>query len=178
MISNKPHWFVAYVKSCQERKLSEKLTRYGMENYVPIQKCRRQWSDRVKVVDVLVLPRMIFVHCTPVERENMMKVFPDQFHFMSEGGPYNPVVIPDIQIETFRRMVELGKDEVKVTSEPLIVGDHVEIVEGPLKGCRCRLLNIGSRTCIGVSLGRVGLATIEIPISDVHRIEDPEIKKV
>ena len=174
MTSSDRHWYAAYVRSCQERNLSEKLTRLGVENYVPVQKRRRQWSDRVKIVDVLVIPRVIFVRCTEGVRRQVIKTFPDQFRFISDKGPYTPSVIPDEQMETFRRMVEYGTEKVKVLSEPLEKGDLVEIVNGPLKGRKCRLMKVGDKSCVGVNLGSFAAAAIEIPLSDVKKIDKNE----
>lgn len=61
-------WLVAYVQSCLEKKTAERLKAMGVEYYLPIQSEIRQWSDRRKKVDRLVIPMMIFVHVTPQER--------------------------------------------------------------------------------------------------------------
>ena len=61
-------WLVAYVQSCLEKKTAERLKTMGVEYYLPIQSEIRQWSDRRKKVDRLVIPMMIFVHVTPQER--------------------------------------------------------------------------------------------------------------
>lgn len=57
-------WLVAYVQSCLEKKTAERLKAMGVEYYLPIQSEIRQWSDRRKKVDRLVIPMMIFVHVT------------------------------------------------------------------------------------------------------------------
>ena len=48
-------WFVAYVRSCQERRVADLLAAQGIETYVPVQKERHKWSDRVKIVDHIPL---------------------------------------------------------------------------------------------------------------------------
>lgn len=52
-------WLVAYVQSCLEKKTAERLKAMGVEYYLPIQSEIRQWSDRRKRVDRLVIPMMI-----------------------------------------------------------------------------------------------------------------------
>lgn len=61
-------WLVAYVQSCLEKKTAQRLAAMGIECYLPVQSEIRQWSDRRKRVDRLVIPMMIFVHVTPQER--------------------------------------------------------------------------------------------------------------
>ena len=69
-IPNPPRrqWLAAYVQSCLEKKTAERLKAMGVECYLPVQSEMRQWSDRRKKVDRLVIPMMIFVHVTPQER--------------------------------------------------------------------------------------------------------------
>lgn len=61
-------WLVAYVQSCLEKKTAQRLAAMGIECYLPVQSEIRQWSDRRKRVERLVIPMMIFVHVTPQER--------------------------------------------------------------------------------------------------------------
>ena len=39
-------WVAALVQMCTEKKVGERLTKLGVENYVPTQTEIRQWSDR------------------------------------------------------------------------------------------------------------------------------------
>jgi len=156
-------WYVAYVHSCRERKSAEELSLHGIECYVPVRKELRQWSDRKKVVERLVLPRMVFIHCTPQERIALLAFAPSITRYMSEGGPYKPVVVPDDQMDTFRKMVDYGDTDLCVTSREFGPGDKVEVVGGPLKGLECELVSVSGNRCLAVRLGAVGTAIMDIP---------------
>ena len=65
-------WLVAYVQSCLEKKTAQRLAAMGIECYLPVQSEIRQWSDRRKRVDRLVIPMMIFVQ--------QVAVFDTSFH--------------------------------------------------------------------------------------------------
>ena len=99
-------WLVAYVQSCLEKKTAERLKAMGVEYYLPIQSEIRQWSDRRKKVDRLVIPMMIFVHVTPQERPLPLTLQAIS-RYMVLRGESRPAVIPEEQMERFRFMLDL-----------------------------------------------------------------------
>lgn len=170
---NEPKWFVCYVKSCQERKAAEALLKLGFECYLPIVREVHQWSDRKKIVERLVLPHMIFIHCKPSERVSAVEQVGVLTRFMSDGrGAYHPVVVPDSQMDAFRAMVESGDRSVAVISTPLAAGDVVVVNEGPLTGYKCQITAVSGRKCYAVALGALGTAVMELPASSVTKFKE------
>ena len=47
---HEPRWYAAYTKSRSEKIALKRLLDNGFEAYLPIQRKRRQWSDRLKSV--------------------------------------------------------------------------------------------------------------------------------
>ena len=86
-------WLVAYVQSCLEKKTAQRLAAMGIECYLPVQSEIRQWSDRRKRVDRLVIPMMIFVHVTPQERPLPLSLQAVS-RYMVLRGESTPAVIP------------------------------------------------------------------------------------
>ena len=164
------HWFVAYVMACRERKVAEALGRLGYEYYLPLQRRVRQWSDRKKIIECLVLPRMIFVRCDEMARRRSLEEVPGMYRYITFGGPFKPAVIPDKEMETFRSMVENGGREVTILSEPFAPGDKVRVVTGPLAGCECELIAVGGRRCLAVKLGSLGTAKMGLDLDMVEKI--------
>ena len=54
-------WFALYTKARAEKKLGLALDRLGIENYLPLISEKRQWSDRVKVIESPLFKSYIFV---------------------------------------------------------------------------------------------------------------------
>ena len=54
-------WCVLYTKPRNEKKVAERLTGAGYTVYCPLQKVRRQWSDRVKVVEEPLFKGYLFI---------------------------------------------------------------------------------------------------------------------
>lgn len=170
MTDDKQHWYVAYVRSCREKVAAEKLARFGYEYYLPIQRVQRQWSDRKKIIDKLVLPRMIFVHCTEMERRKSLELVNDLYKYITEKGPFTASIIRDVEMEAFREMVEKGGRDVRVVGQTVVPGDRVRIVSGPLEGLEVELISVSGTRCIAVHLGPIGTATIDLETDIVKKI--------
>lgn len=167
---NALHWYVAFVKSCQERKVADALTTYGTECYLPVQKEVHKWSDRRKIVDRLVLPHMIFIRCRECDRVPVRIRVPQICGYMSKGGPYNAVVVPDVQLETFRAMVDRSGRSVDIVMAPPAPGDKVRVISGPLTGLECELTSVQGKKCLALNMGLLGTATVEFSLEEIEKI--------
>ena len=50
-VAHPKRWLVALVRISHEKKTSERLSKMGIENFLPVQQEVHQWSDRRKVVE-------------------------------------------------------------------------------------------------------------------------------
>ena len=67
------HWYVSYVKSCREKSAARSLTALGVENFLPVSTVKRKWSDRIRLVERLLLPHMIFIRTNEIRRVELLK---------------------------------------------------------------------------------------------------------
>ena len=104
-------WYVAYVLSRHEKKTAERLTKMGIENFLPVQEEIRQWTHRRQKVTRVVIPMMIFVHATPQERAEVLTLS-SVSRYMVLRGEHTPAVIPDLQMERFKLLLDLSEDAV------------------------------------------------------------------
>lgn len=172
MSATETYWFVGFTKPNHEKKVSEELDRLGVENYLAMQKVRRKWSNRIKVVDKLVMPRMIFIKTTYAQRIKLLELVYSLTSYMTTKGPHTPVVVPEKQMRDFRFMVDHTNADVLFEMRPLAPGDPVEIVNGTLTGIRGELVRIDGTKYVAIRLGELGSALVEIPIESVERITD------
>ena len=162
-------WLVAYVQSCLEKKTAQRLAAMGIECYLPVQSEIRQWSDRRKRVDRLVIPMMIFVHVTPQERPLPLTLQAIS-RYMVLRGESRPAVIPEEQMERFRFMLDYSPEAVEICSTPLAAGDAVKVIKGPLAGLEGELVMIGGKSKVAVRLDMLVCAHVDMPIGYVERI--------
>lgn len=161
-------WLVAYVQSCLEKKTAQRLAAMGIECYLPVQSEIRQWSDRRKRVDCLVIPMMIFVHVTPQERPLPLSLQAVS-RYMVLRGESTPAVIPDEQMDRFRFMLDYSPEAVEMCSAPLAPGDAVKVIKGPLAGLEGELITVNGKSKVAVRLDMLGCAHVDVPIGFVEK---------
>lgn len=54
-------WIAVLVQVNCEKRTATRLSKAGYETYIPIQQELRQWSDRKKIIDCLIMPMVVFV---------------------------------------------------------------------------------------------------------------------
>lgn len=168
---NDKRWYVAYVKSCRERKAAEGLAALGYQYYLPVQRVVRRWSDRRKIVERLVLPRMIFIRCAEKDRIRPLEEIDALYRYITVSGTYTPAVVRDEEMEAFTRMVEHGGRDINFAYNPPVPGDRVRVVTGPLTGMECELVSVSGKRCLAVRLGVLGTATMDLAVDDIQKID-------
>ena len=150
-VAHSKRWYVALVRMHHEKKVAERLTKMGIENFVPVQQEVHQWSDRRKVVESVLLPMMVFVHADAKERKEVLS-FSTVSRYMIMRGESSPTVIPDDQMARFRFMLDYSEDVISMNSAPLARGEKVRVIKGPLTGLVGELVNVDGKSKIAVRL--------------------------
>lgn len=102
-MKEKKNWYAVYTKPRWEKKLSLLLEKKGLENYCPLTKVRRRWSDRYKVVEEPLFKSYVFVYITEEEKQEVR--FTDgAVNFVYWLG--EPAIIKKEDIEIIRRFLQ------------------------------------------------------------------------
>ncbi len=88
----------------------------------------RQWAHRRQKVTRVVIPMMIFVHATPQERAEVLTLS-SVSRYMVLRGEHTPAVIPDLQMERFKFMLDYSEEAVEMCSTPLAPGEMVRVIK-------------------------------------------------
>lgn len=161
-------WLVAYVQSCLEKKTAQRLSAMGVEHYLPVQTEVHRWSDRMKRIDRLVLPMMIFVHVTPREQA-LPLTLQAVSRYMAQRGKGCPAVIPDEQMNRFRFMLDYSAEAIEICNTPLAPGDAIRVIKGPLAGLEGELITIAGKSKVAIRLDMLGCAHVDMPIGYVEK---------
>ena len=164
-------WLVAHVHICHEKKTSERLTKMGIENFLPIQKEVHQWSDRRKVIEHVLLPMMIFVHVDPEERKEVLTLS-SITRYLVMRGESAPAVIPDEQMMRFKFMLDYSEDAISMSSAPLAPGEKIRVIKGPLAGLEGELVTDNGKSKVAIRLDMLGCACVDMPIGFVEPLEN------
>jgi len=176
--SGRSRWFALRVKPHFEKTVAAIARNKGYEEFLPIHRCRRRWSDRFRSVELPLFPGYIFCQLNPEFRLPLLTI-PGALHFIGIGKV--PAPIDDEEIAALQAAMQSG-----LWAEPwpfLDVGQRVRLEEGPLAGLEGLLIEVRKkqRLIVSVTLLRRSMA-VEIerdwvrPL-DCNRSEYPKLLK-
>ena len=162
-------WIAALVQMCTEKKVGDRLTKLGIENYVPTQTEIHQWSDRKKKVERVVIPMVVFLRADEAtERILRMQSFIRKI--LTYPGQTAAAVIPDEQIERLKFMLQEADSPVELMPENLRVGDRVRIVRGALQGLEGELCkSVPEKSMVAIRIDGLGYACVSVSVGDLEQ---------
>ena len=172
---NDKHWLAAYVKMHHEKKTRDRLIDMGIENFLPVQNEIRQWSDRKKKVERVLIPMMIFVYVNRLERAEVLSI-PSVTRYVVLRHEHSPAIIPDKQMERFKFMLDYSDGVVNFNQDTFIIGEKVKVIKGPLSGLVGELVTINGKSSISVRIEKLGCATVEIGVGMVEKLPPSTLK--
>ncbi len=173
-------WYVAIVNNRSEKLNSERLNKLGIENYVPVQSVMRVWKNGKKAkVEKVVIPAVIFIHCTEKERREAIVRLPFIFRFMTNKAGCTsgvatkpPATVSDKEIERLKFMLGQSDIPVEITEGTFQKGDKVRVVRGSLKGLEGEVIGLkAAQSEMIVSLEHFGCARLTIDSINLELIK-------
>jgi transcription antitermination factor NusG len=157
-------WLALQVAPQHENKVAAVLEYKGFEQFFPVYKSRRRWSDRVKMLTQPLFPGYIFCRSRRSRVAAILATL-GVVRIVSFGG--RPCPIADEDVATLRAMVHTGVDPRPFPY--LTAGQRVRIVrEGALFGIVGILAKVKNSTRLVVSLDMIAKSmSIEIDHQDV-----------
>jgi transcription antitermination factor NusG len=122
-------WFAVRVKSNYEKPVSAILRGKGFEEFLPTYRARRQWSDRVKVLDLPLFPGYLFCRIDLSKRLPLLTT-PGFLYLVGKGMTPEPV--DEAEVMAIRSVVRSGLPALPWPT--LVVGQKVRLERGPLRG--------------------------------------------
>jgi transcription antitermination factor NusG len=161
----RPHWYVLFVRSNQEKRVAGGLLERGVEHLLPCYSSIRYWKDRRVRLDMPLFPGYVFVRLTLTERLKALTV-PNVVSLV--GRKEDPAVISEEEITWIRSGVAHGQAQ---PHKYLKAGQRVMIMEGPLAGMQGILLRRSNGARIIIALGSISRAFgVEVDESSVKAL--------
>lgn len=130
------HWFALQVKQRYEQLTATALRNRGYEQFLPLYKHRRRWSDRFKQVDLPLFPGYLFCKLDPTNR---LPVLTTPGVVLIVGIGKVPVPVEESEIAAVRSIVA---SQLPAQPWPFLrAGQRVRIDYGPLRGVEGVFLN-------------------------------------
>jgi transcription antitermination factor NusG len=157
------HWYAIRTRARHEKKVRDELETRHVEVFLPLHNRWSQWKDRRKQIEVPLFPGYCFARFVLADRIRVLNV-----RGVADivGVKGHPEAVPEPEIVAVQQLLatRLPCDPHPFLSE----GMEVEVIRGPLKGVRGRLLrkDRATRLVLGVSLIRLA-AAVEVHPADV-----------
>ena len=150
------HWFAVYTKPRWEKKVSGILDDNGIENYCPLNKVVKQWSDRKKVILEPLFKSYVFVRVEDSEKWDLKNIN-GILNFVYWLG--KPARIKEEDIFTIKKFLNEFSDVQIEEVSRLTVNSKVRIKQGLLMNYNGVLVEInGSRAKVRIETMGVQLS--------------------
>jgi transcription antitermination factor NusG len=164
-------WFALRVRPRQEKTTAFALQSKGFEEFLPLYRDRRRWSDRMKALEIPLFPRYVFCRFS---LRTQLAVLTTPGVQSIVGMAKRPIPIDESEIVAIQAAMAS-----KAASQPwpyLQVGQRVRIDRGPLKGLEGILVKIQSECCVVISLTLLMRSVaITIDMRDISPLGRPEL---
>ena len=152
-------WLAVYTRPRWEKKVNQLLIEKGVESYCPLNKVRRKWSDRVKVVEEPLFKSYVFVKVNDEDR-TAVRMTNGVINFVYWNS--KPALIKEKEINAIKRFLD-EYENVEVKPMDLKVNQRVKIITGPLMDQEGSVLDLRHKMVkVAIdSLGYILIAHIE-----------------
>jgi transcription antitermination factor NusG len=169
-------WYALRVRRQYEKVIGRNLHARGFEEFVPLYRSRRRWSDRVKEVEFPLFPGYVFCRFDLKDRVPVLTI-PGVSSIVGIGMVPKPV--DESELNALRTVLRAG---VSCAPWPFLkMGERVELLRGPLRGLEGIVLDLKStyRLVISIELLMRSVA-VEVerewirPVFRTHVPREPE----
>jgi transcription antitermination factor NusG len=160
-------WYAVQVRTRYETTVADHLHRMEYELFLPLQQCRKRWSDRVKETQIPLFPGYLFCRFDTQKRLPILKT---QGVIQIVGCGRQPIPVDETEIKSIQILVSSG-----LRSEPypfLKPGARVRIESGAFRGLEGDLVELKGqrRLVLSVSLLQRSVA-VELDAYAVTAVE-------
>jgi transcription antitermination factor NusG len=148
-------WLAIYSRPRWEKKVNQLLLEKGIESYCPLNKVRRKWSDRMKVVEEPLFKSYVFVKVKDEDRTEV-RMTPGVINFVYWEG--QPAIIKEKEINAIRRFLN-EYENVEVQPMDLRVHQRVKITMGPLMDHEGEVIGL-QRKAVKVAIDSLGYVLV------------------
>jgi transcription antitermination factor NusG len=136
------NWYAVYTRPRWEKKVAESFSKNKIENYCPLNRVTRQWSDRKKIIYEPLFTSYVFVNVSEKEHLILKKTTGviNLVHWLNK-----PAVIPEHEINAIREFLNEYAC-VGLQKRPIAPADHVRIIDGPLMSLEGQVLYVKSKS--------------------------------
>jgi transcription antitermination factor NusG len=167
------HWYVARTRYFrQEIKIRDWFDAHQVESFVPTTRIRtvRKSHRKSAVIEKPLAPNLVFVRAT---KDNACAFITDDrlpMQYYIDCATHRMMVVPDKEMDDFRRVFDVSIEEGGLIDQPLEVGERVRVIEGPLQGVEGFVFELLGKYYVVVSLLNFLWAKAQVPRAWLQKI--------
>lgn len=128
-INTSRKWRIVYTKSKWEKRSDLLLKRRGLNSFCPLIKTKRNWADRMKIVEMPLFSSYLFVYVNPLEEQQVLHV-DGIISYVRDFGKH--AELSKEEIENIGNLVNTYEDLECISIPNLQKGDKVSVDDGIL----------------------------------------------
>ena len=171
METTSTYWWVARTRHGREIGVRDRLSDLGVEHFIPT--TRRRATRGRRMVETPVINSLVFLRATRQEALDLVHFKGVQADYLFDCATRSLMVVPDKQMEDFRRTLDASLDEGGLIDFPLSVGEWVRVTRGALRGVEGRVLELQGKTYVVVGLMDCLFAKARVPRAWLEKINTP-----
>ncbi len=128
--SVKSAWFAIHVRTNHEKTVATMLAEKEFDRFLPLYRARRQWSDRVKRLELPLFPGYLFCRFNPDRSRTPILAVPGVLRIVGAGRKPSPID----ETEMFAIRSVVASCARVHPCHFFKVGQRVRVCDGPLRG--------------------------------------------
>ena len=160
------NWYAVYTRPRWEKKVADLLTRKKIENYCPLNKVKKQWADRKKIVYEPLFTSYVFVY---ISNQELIPTKETEgiVNFLYWQG--KPAVIKQEEIDVIKQFLN-EHEAVSIERADINPNDQIQIIHGPLMMREGKVVEVRSKT-VKVMIPSIGFNLVaEVEIANVSKL--------
>ena len=165
-------WFAARTRCGAELGVRDRLDRLGTEHFLPVEQLRRTRSRAT--YEHPLIPGLIFLRATKKQACALTNEMSLPVRYLIDPATRTLLVVPDKQLDDFRRVLDLSEGEGGRMDQTLALGDYVRVIKGALQGVEGRVMEFHGEFYVVVEL--LGwYARASVPRAWLEKIKSPSV---
>lgn len=150
-------WFAVYTKSRCEKQVAESLRAAGINCYCPLNKIKKQWSDRTKWVDEPLFRSYVFVEIDYSKESAIVRKTRNVVNFVYWLG--KPAEIPEEEINEIKAFL-VDFVNVEVIGKSVKVGDYITVKQGLFAGKTAQVKSFKNKNEVRLYIESLGFELV------------------
>ena len=162
-----PRWYAAYTNANHEKRVAQHLGLRGVEHFLPLCTTVSQWKDRRVTLQRPLFPGYVFVCIALGVQRAEVQTAPGIARLVGVGGSPTPLAAEEIEALQMSLTVGLQWQPYPFFT----VGRRVQVISGPLRGLRGRIVKHKSKGRFVISVTLIQRAvSVELDGLDLRTV--------